>query len=93
MFDGTLVKLIKFPAEHLTIFHGTLVFRGTPVENHCSIEYHDSHTNAGCVALFVKDSLAYRIEIKFMVDTPGSENLWLQFDTIRSNTFCDWCCA
>ena len=35
MFDGTLVKLIKFPAEHLTIFHGTLVFRGTPVENHC----------------------------------------------------------
>ena len=34
MFDGTLVKLIKFPAEHLTIFHGTLVFRGTPVENH-----------------------------------------------------------
>ena len=36
MFDGTLVKLIKFPAEHLTIFHGTLVFRGTPVENHWS---------------------------------------------------------
>jgi len=35
VFDGTLVKLIKFPAEHLTIFHGTLVFRGTPVENHC----------------------------------------------------------
>ena len=34
MFDGTLVKLIKFPAEHLTIFHGTLVFRGTPIENH-----------------------------------------------------------
>ena len=37
MFDGTLVKLIKFPAEHLTIFHGTLVFRGTPVENHYSM--------------------------------------------------------
>jgi len=36
VFDGTLVKLIKFPAEHLTIFHGTLVFRGTPVENHCA---------------------------------------------------------
>jgi len=36
VFDGTLVKPIKFPAEHLTIFHGTLVFRGTPVENHCS---------------------------------------------------------
>jgi len=35
VFDGTLVKLIKFPVEHLTIFHGTLVFRGTPVENHC----------------------------------------------------------
>jgi len=35
VFDGTLVKLIKFPAEHLTIFHGTLVFRGTPIENHC----------------------------------------------------------
>jgi len=34
VFDGTLVKLIKFPAEHLTTFHGTLVFRGTPVENH-----------------------------------------------------------
>jgi len=34
VFNGTLVKLIKFPAEHLTIFHGTLVFRGTPVENH-----------------------------------------------------------
>jgi len=34
VFDGTLVKLIKCPAEHLTIFHGTLVFRGTPVENH-----------------------------------------------------------
>jgi len=30
VFDGTLVKLIKFPAEHLTIFHGTLV------ENHWS---------------------------------------------------------
>ena len=36
MFDGTLVKLIKFPAEHLTILHRTLVFRGTPVENHCA---------------------------------------------------------
>jgi len=36
VFDGTLVKLIKFPAEHLTIFHGTLVFRWTPVENHWS---------------------------------------------------------
>ena len=36
MFNGTLVKLIKFPAENLTIFHGTLVFRGTPVENHCA---------------------------------------------------------
>jgi len=35
VFDATLVKLFKFPAEHLTIFHGTLVFRGTPVENHC----------------------------------------------------------
>jgi len=35
VFDGTLVKLTKFPAEHLTIFHGTLVFRGTPDENHC----------------------------------------------------------
>jgi len=35
VFDGTLVKLIKFPAEHLTIFHGTLVYHGTPVENHC----------------------------------------------------------
>jgi len=34
VFDGTLVKHIKFPAEHLTIFHGTLVFRRTPVENH-----------------------------------------------------------
>jgi len=41
VFDGTQVKLIKFPAEHLTIFHGTLVFRGTPVENHCT-----SQTNA-----------------------------------------------
>jgi len=27
-----------------------------------SIEYHDSPTNAGGVALFVKDSLAYRVE-------------------------------
>jgi len=36
VFNGTLVKLIKFPAEHLTIFHGTLVFRGTPVKNHWS---------------------------------------------------------
>jgi len=35
VFDRTLAKLIKFPAEHLTIFHGTLVFCGTPVENHC----------------------------------------------------------
>jgi len=41
VFDGTLVKLIKFPAEHLTIFHGTLVFRGTPVENHCSNVWSD----------------------------------------------------
>jgi len=38
VFDGTLVKLIKFPAEHLTIFHGILVFRGTTVENHCAIQ-------------------------------------------------------
>jgi len=36
VFDRTLVKRIKFPAEHLTIFHGTLVLRGTPVENHCT---------------------------------------------------------
>ena len=52
-----------------------------------SIEYHDSPTNAGGVALFVKDSLAYRVENKFMVDTPGCENLWLQLDTDNSNTF------
>jgi len=38
MFNGTLVKLIKFPAEHLTIFHGTLVFSGTLVENHWSMD-------------------------------------------------------
>ena len=53
----------------------------------CSIEYHDSPSNVGGVALFVKDSLAYRVENKFMVDTPGCENLWLQFDTKNSNTF------
>jgi len=52
-----------------------------------SIEYHDSPTNAGGVALFVKDSLAYRVKNKFMIDTPGCENLWLQFDTKNSNTF------
>jgi len=52
-----------------------------------SFEYHDSPTNAGGVALFVKDSLTYRVENKFMVDTPGYENLWLQFDTNNSNTF------
>ena len=51
-----------------------------------SIEYHDSLTNAGGVALFVKDGLAYRV-VKFMVDTPGCENLWLQLDTNNSNTF------
>ena len=51
-----------------------------------SIEYHDSPTNAGGVALFVKDGLAYRV-VKFMVDTPGCENLWLQLDTNNSNTF------
>jgi len=52
-----------------------------------SIEYHDSSTNAGGVALFVKDSLSYRVENKLMVDTPSCENLWLQFDTNNSNTF------
>jgi len=52
-----------------------------------SIEYHDSPTNAGGVSLFVKDRLVYHVENKFMVDTPGCENLWLQFDTNKSNTF------
>ena len=56
------------------------------LQGYC-IQYHDSPTNAGGVALFVKDSLAYRVENKVMVDTPGCENLWLQFDTNNSNTF------
>jgi len=42
-----------------------------------SSEYYDSTTNVGRVALFVKDSLAYRVENKLMTDTPGCENLWL----------------
>jgi len=46
-----------------------------------SIEYHDSPTKAGGVALLEKDSLAHRVENKFMIDTPRCENLWLQFDT------------
>jgi len=45
VFDGTLVKLIKFPVEHLTIFHGTLVFRVIPVENHCSTQAHSTLIN------------------------------------------------
>jgi len=52
-----------------------------------SFEYHDSPTKDGGVALFVKDSLAYRVENKLIVDTPGSENLWLQVDTNSSYTF------
>ena len=35
----------------------------------------------------MKDSLAYRVVNKFMVDTPGCENIWLQFDKNNSNTF------
>jgi len=53
----------------------------------CSIEHHDSPTSPGGVALFVKDSLAYRVENKFTIDTPRCENLWLQFDTNKSSTF------
>jgi len=53
VFDETLVKLIKFPAEHLTIFHGTLVFRRTPVENHCSSTYKSyAHTKPCANRLF-----------------------------------------
>jgi len=36
--------------------------------------YHESSTKVGDGARFVKDSLAYRIENKFMVDTPRCEN-------------------
>ena len=52
-----------------------------------SVEYHDYPTNAGVRILFVKNSLAYRVENMLMVDTPGCKNLCLQFDTNSSNTF------
>ena len=63
MFDGTLVKLIKFPAEHLTIFHGTLVFRGTPVENHCPSISHSWLPSRSATALDGLRNLAPRLTV------------------------------